>query len=239
MIRIAAVLSMALASASCFADYPVVLEPSTQATFSSEIGATIAKYSLREGDAVEKGQTLIQFDCRLHDAEVERVNSDVDRAQARHDNIKRLETLKSASQLDVVLAEADLKQAKAEAKIAKLNQRRCTIRAPWPGVVAESKVNQYEMVSVGAPLFKLVRLDTLEGRISVPSIALKHLSVGDPITVYISEIDAQIPTTISRIGIEIDPVSETIELGVVIPDGLGALPGMSGSAVLNLPTTER
>lgn len=239
MIRVAAALGMTLVSASCFAEYPVVLEPATQATFSSEIGATIAKYSLREGDAVKKGQTLIQFDCRLHDAEVERVNSDVDRAQARHDNIKRLETLKSASQLDVVLAEADLKQAKAEAKIAKLNQRRCTIRAPWPGVVAESKVNQYEMVSVGAPLFKLVRLDTLEGRISVPSIALKHLSVGDPITVYISEIDAQIPTTISRIGIEIDPVSETIELGVVIPDGLGALPGMSGSAVLNLPTTER
>jgi len=238
MIRIAAVLSMALASASCFADYPVVLEPSTQATFSSEIGATIAKYSLREGDAVEKGQTLIQFDCRLHNAEVERVNSDVDRAQARHDNIKRLETLKSASQLDVVLAEADLKQAKAEAKIAKLNQRRCIIRAPWPGVVAESNVNQYEMVSVGAPLFKLVRLDTLEGRISVPSIALKHLSVGDPITVYVAEIDTQIPTTISRIGIEIDPVSETVEIGVVIPDGLGALPGMSGSAVLNLPTIE-
>jgi len=238
MIRVASVLSMALASASCLADYPVVLEPSTQATFSSELGATIAKYSLREGDAVKQGQTLIQFDCRLHNAEVERVTSDVDRAQARHDNIKRLEILKSASQLDVVLAEADLKQAKAEAKIAKLNQSRCKINAPWPGVIAESMVNQYEMVSVGAPLFKLVRLDTLEGRISLPSIALKHLSVGDPITVYITEIDTQIPTTISRIGIEIDPVSETIEIGVMIPDGLGALPGMSGSAVLNLPTTE-
>jgi len=238
MIRIAAVVGMALASASCFADYPVVLETSTQATFSSEIGVTIAKYSLREGDAVKKGQTLIQFDCRLHNAEVERVTSDVDRAQARHNNIKRLETLKSASQLDVVLAEADLKQAKAEAKIANLNQSRCKIHAPWPGVVSESKVNQYEMVSVGTPLFKLIRLDSLEGRISVPSIALKHLSIGDPVAVYIAEIDTEIPTTIFRIGIEIDPVSETIEIGVLIPDGLGALPGMSGSAILNLPTTE-
>ena len=80
MIRVTAIVGMALISASCLADYPVVLEPSTQATFSSEIGATIAKYSLREGDSVEKGQTLIQFDCRLHNAEVERVNSDVDRA---------------------------------------------------------------------------------------------------------------------------------------------------------------
>ena len=238
MIRFAVVVSMALASASCFAEYPVVLEPSTQATFSSEIGATIAKYQLREGDAVKKGQTLIRFDCRLHDAEVDRVSSDVDRAQARHDNIKRLESLKSASQLDVILAEADLKQAKAEANIAQLNQRRCTIRAPWPGVVAESQVNQYEMVSVGTPLFKLIRLDTLEGRISLPSAALKSLSVGDAVTVYIAEIDTQIPTTIARIGVEIDPVSETVEVSVAIPEGLGALPGMSGSATLEIPVTE-
>jgi len=238
MIRFAVVVSMALASASCFAEYPVVLEPSTQATFSSEIGATIAKYQLREGDAVKKGQTLIRFDCRLHDAEVDRVSSDVDRAQARHDNIKRLESLKSASQLDVILAEADLKQAKAEANIAQLNQRRCTIRAPWPGVVAESQVNQYEMVSVGTPLFKLIRLDTLEGRISLPSAALKTLSVGDAVTVYIAEIDTQIPTTIARIGVEIDPVSETVEVSVAIPEGIGALPGMSGSATLEIPVTE-
>ncbi len=238
MIRFAVVVSMALASASCFAEYPVVLEPSTQATFSSEIGATIAKYQLREGDAVKKGQTLIRFDCRLHDAEVDRVSSDVDRAQARHDNIKRLESLKSASQLDVILAEADLKQAKAEANIAQLNQRRCTIRAPWPGVVAESQVNQYEMVSVGTPLFKLIRLDTLEGRISLPSVALKSLSVGDAVTVYIAEIDTQIPTTIARIGVEIDPVSETVEVSVAIPEGIGALPGMSGSATLEIPVTE-
>ena len=238
MTRFAVVVSMALASASCFAEYPVVLEPSTQATFSSEIGATIAKYQLREGDAVKKGQTLIRFDCRLHDAEVDRVSSDVDRAQARHDNIKRLESLKSASQLDVILAEADLKQAKAEANIAQLNQRRCTIRAPWPGVVAESQVNQYEMVSVGTPLFKLIRLDTLEGRISLPSAALKTLSVGDAVTVYIAEIDTQIPTTIARIGVEIDPVSETVEVSVAIPEGIGALPGMSGSATLEIPVTE-
>jgi len=238
MIRFLVVVSMALASASCFAEYPVVLEPSTQATFSSEIGATIAKYQLREGDAVKKGQTLIRFDCRLHDAEVDRVSSDVDRAQARHDNIKRLESLKSASQLDVILAEADLKQAKAEANIAQLNQRRCTIRAPWPGVVAESQVNQYEMVSVGTPLFKLIRLDTLEGRISLPSAALKTLSVGDAVTVYIAEIDTQIPTTIARIGVEIDPVSETVEVSVAIPEGIGALPGMSGSATLEIPVTE-
>jgi len=238
MIRFAVVVSMALASASCFAEYPVVLEPSTQATFSSEIGATIAKYQLREGDTVKKGQTLIRFDCRLHDAEVDRVSSDVDRAQARHDNIKRLESLKSASQLDVILAEADLKQAKAEANIAQLNQRRCTIRAPWPGVVAESQVNQYEMVSVGTPLFKLIRLDTLEGRISLPSVALKSLSVGDAVTVYIAEIDTQIPTTIARIGVEIDPVSETVEVSVAIPEGIGALPGMSGSATLEIPVTE-
>lgn len=238
MIRFAVVVSMALASASCFAEYPVVLEPSTQATFSSEIGATIAKYQLREGDAVKKGQTLIRFDCRLHDAEVDRVSSDVDRAQARHDNIKRLESLKSASQLDVILAEADLKQAKAEANIAQLNQRRCTIRAPWPGVIAESQVNQYEMVSVGTPLFKLIRLDTLEGRISLPSAALKSLSVGDAVTVYIAEIDTQIPTTIARIGVEIDPVSETVEVSVAIPEGIGALPGMSGSATLEIPVTE-
>jgi len=238
MIRFAVVVSMALASASCFAEYPVVLEPSTQATFSSEIGATIAKYQLREGDAVKKGQTLIRFDCRLHDAEVDRVSSDVDRAQARHDNIKRLESLKSASQLDVILAEADLKQAKAEANIAQLNQRRCTIRAPWPGVVAESQVNQYEMVSVGTPLFKLIRLDTLEGRISLLSVSLKSLSVGDAVTVYIAEIDTQIPTTIARIGVEIDPVSETVEVSVAIPEGIGALPGMSGSATLEIPVTE-
>ena len=94
------------------------------------------------------------------------------------------------------------------------------------------------MVSVGAPLFKLIRLDTLEGRISLPSAALKSLSVGDAVTVYIAEIDTQIPTTIARIGVQIDPVSETVEVSVEIPEGIGALPGMSGSATIEIPVTE-
>lgn len=238
MMRLGIILSTMLVSGSCYAEYPVVIEPSTQATFSSEIGATIAQYSLREGDTVKKGQTLIRFDCRLYDAEVERVESDVDRAIARYENIKRLETLKSAGQLDVVLAEADLKQAQAESKISQLNQRRCSIRSPWPGVVAESHVNQFEMVSVGTPLFKVVRLDTLEGRISVPSSAMRNLSVGDSVFIDLAEVDRDVPTRISRIGVEIDPVSETIEISVPIPKDIGALPGMSGIATLSNPNLD-
>ena len=57
----------------------------------------------------------------------------------------------------------------------------------------------------------------------------RQLSIGHPITVYIDEIQKEFSASVSGIGANVDPVSQTIQLkGTITETDPALLPGMSG-----------
>ena len=137
--------------------------------------------------------------------------------------------MRSIGKYELELSISEYEKAKSELRIAELNVERCQIKAPFVGAVEEIVVNTFETIQPQVELMKIIQTDVLELEMVVSSEWISWLSIGHPITVYIDEIQKEFSASVSGIGANVDPVSQTIQLkGTITETDPALLPGMSG-----------
>ena len=203
-----------------------------QATLSSELGARITRLPKRLGERFEQGDLLVQLDCELFDAQLQKVAAEKKAAKAKFDNAEELQSYRSISTLELAQASANWQQLQAEHRIARINQRRCRIRAPFDGVVADLQVQAHESVKPQQPLIDIVGHQQLEARVIVPATWIRWLNVGQALTLTLEETQKQLAANISHIGPNIDPGSQTLTVRARLAQTGEqiVLPGMSAMA---------
>ena len=178
-------------------------------SISSEIAARVEKINFLMGDAFNKGDILISFDCKLYNAQLEVIKADHKSAQVQLKNDKELLDMRSIGELQYQLSESALKKAEAELTIAKLNVERCNIVAPYKGRVMDVYTNVFTSIEQRQPLMDIVGDGLLEAAVVVPS----------------KWLDAKIIS----LGAAVDAASQTIELKAQFNEKYESLiPGMSG-----------
>ena len=80
-------------------------------SISSEIAARVEKINFLMGDAFKKGETLISFDCKIYNAQLEVIKADHKSAQVQLKNDKELLDMRSIGELQYQLSESALKKA--------------------------------------------------------------------------------------------------------------------------------
>jgi RND family efflux transporter MFP subunit len=240
---LACALLVTLTTNTSAADHPPIrglLVAREHATISSRLDATILAIGPDNGEAFAAGHVLVAFDCTRYAAELERARA----AAAGADDalaIKReLARGGSASRLQAVLAEADLKRAAAEVAVAAAQVGQCEIRAPYAGRVVRRIANAHETVGFGTELIEIAGTSTLEVRMFVPSSSLGRLRTGDRLAFDIEETGTTVEAAIVATGAWIDNVSKLAEVRaqVIADDGGTAalVPGMSGTVRLPAQT---
>jgi RND family efflux transporter MFP subunit len=200
-------------------------------TISSEVQGKIARLPLNEGDAFQRGQLLVGFDCDLYAAQLSKVEATADAAAKVFAVNQKLSALHSVGELDVEEAKAKAKEADAEAVYMRETVDRCQVTAPFSGRVAKRLVAQYEYVAAGKPLLQILDTEDLELKLIVPSAWLSWLRAGSALRVHIEDLKADYNASIVRLGARVDPVSQTLEVSARIKGSHPELlPGMSGWA---------
>jgi RND family efflux transporter MFP subunit len=202
-----------------------------QTTLSAEIAANISKLPLREGEPFKKDQLLVEFDCALLNAQLNKGEATAEVARQGLKVSKRLETLNSISSLEVDQATAKVKETEAELDAMKVNVSKCSLLAPYPGRIAKLQVDAHQYVTPGKPLMDIVDTSRLEVRLNVPSDWLKWLKPGNRFTIQIEELGRAYQARVVRLGAIISPVSQSLSIFGEIEGRHGELlPGMSGWA---------
>jgi len=209
----------------------VIIQPSDQATFSSETAASVAKLSVKEGSHFQIGDVLLELDCRLQQAELKKAQAQQKASAMAEKSAIKLKSYGAISEFELVKASSDAQIANAE--VDKLNAvvEKCTIKAPFNGSVAEIMIHPHESVKPGDPLLKIVNTEALEFEIQVPSAWLQWLHIGTVFNVHLHEVNKTISAKVTLIDPQIEPVSQSVKVTSVItqPDPT-LLPGMSGQA---------
>jgi len=205
---------------------------SQKAVLSSELAAKIDSIPVKEMDRFKKGDLLIQFDCSLYEAQKDVVNANANSALIKVESDQQMFQMRTIGKYDLELSKSEYEKAKAELLIAELNLKRCKILAPFDGAVEEIIVNTYETIQPQVELMKIIQTDVLELEMVVSSEWISWLTIGHPIVVFIDEIQKEFNATVSGIGANVDPVSQTIQLKGTISDVSPALlAGMSGRVI--------
>ena len=209
----------------------IQLVPRDQVDLSSEIPATIASIPLREGDSFTAGQRLITLDCALYTAQLHKAQAEADAARELWQVDQRLAKLHSVGELEVYQADAKMKESEAEVAYVQATVSKCSIAAPFGGRVLKRFASPLQFVEAGKPLLTIIDTNHLELKMIVPSKWLSRLRRGHPLTVQITEVGKTYPARIVRIGAQVDPVTQTVDVTAALTASAPELlPGMSGWA---------
>jgi membrane fusion protein, multidrug efflux system len=210
------------------------ITPYQQTTLSAEIAANISKLPLREGESFKKDQQLVEFDCALLNAQLNKAEATAEVARQGLKVNKRLEEFNSVSTLEVDQATARVKETEAEREAMKVNVSKCSLVAPFSGRIAKLYVDAHQYVTPGKPLMDILDSSRLEVRLIVPSDWLKWLKSGDRFLIQIEELKRTYQARVVRLGARIDPVSQSLPIiGEIEGTHSDLLSGMSGWASFN------
>jgi membrane fusion protein (multidrug efflux system) len=217
-------------------DIRAQLMPRRYTTIAAEIGAKVSVIGVSEGGVFKAGQMLVQFDCSLQKAQLEKAQAELEGAEQTLKANLRMEQLNVVGQLELDLSKSATNKAKAEVGANQAVLSKCQVNAPFSGRVAEQKVREQQYVQPGQAMLDILDDSVLELEFLVPSVWLQWLRVGRAFEVQIDETRRSYPARFTRIGARVDPVSQTVKVAATISGRHPELmAGMSGKALLNPP----
>lgn len=214
------------------------LRPKTHTVLAARMNGLLKSFDVRPGALLSSGALIAQFDCQEQEAERAIIEARLRAANSKHKINLKLARMDNLSKLDLNLSAAELAIARAETQRSAAVLGKCTVFAPFDGMVMEKFIQPYQYVAEGEPLLRLVDTENLEVEMVVPSGWLKHMKVGVEFTLDLDDFNQQVQARIDRVIGEIDPVSQTVHIvGAIIKSPQGILPGMSGLIQLSAGTS--
>ncbi len=176
--------------------YSGVVEAAVNSSISFEVSGNVQEVEVEVGERVVRGQVLAVLDEKVHALNVSAAQAAVGGAEAQvadaRSALSRLQRLteRSAdfvSKRDMEQAEAayDAAQKNLSYNLSRLNQaqrdlERTKLRAPLDGVIAERRVDPFEEVQRGQPMFDLFVEGVMQAAVSIPESEINLVSLGLP-----------------------------------------------------------
>jgi len=203
---------------------------------SSEIAGKIVSIPKSNGQSFKKGETLVKIDCTIYKAQLEKVKTQVDIAKEKMLKNQQLSQYNSGSKFELQISELEYKKELAEYNIAKINTKRCYIKAPYSGKIVKKIASKYQNIQPNQELLEILNTSNLELEVIVPSSWLTFLKKDQKFKLIIDETQEKLEASIQDLGALIDTSSQTISLRAkpILPyDTL--IPGMSATAEFKKP----
>jgi len=213
-----------------------VVRSTNTAAISTDLAVPIKQLPFREGQAFNKNDVLVKFDCARFAASRRALVAERKIQFLTYSNNQTLLKHNAIGRFDVEVSQA--KVAKADAEIEQLDVRlaRCTVKAPFDGMIDQTFVRQFETPKSGVPFVKIIETGKLELELIVPSKWLSWLKPKERFTFNIDETGKSYQAVVVRMGASVDAVSQTVEIkGAFVRVNAEVRAGMSGSATFALP----
>ncbi len=181
------------------------------------------------GQQVRAGQPLVQMDRDRATLQVAQADAQVRKLEANYRRASQLVEQKMVSVNDVEQLRYDLENARANMRLARLEQSYGTVTAPISGVVAARNIKPGNLVQINTPIFTIVDTSRLEATLNAPEREIETLKAGQTVQLAVDALPGKtFEGRIDRVSPVVDAGSGTFRV-ICAFDGGGLLqPGMFG-----------
>lgn len=178
--------------------------------------------SVAEGDSVTAGQSLVQLDTAILDAQVAQAKANLASAETQVRYLRRVGT--SQEYLDSAIADVDRLTAALQAAEAQLAQ--ATLTAPIAATVVSLDIAPAETVTPGQIVILLGDLSKFKVETTDMSERdVTKLKIGDPVTVFIEALNKEFSGKVADIARSSQTVGGDVVFKVTVeldeqPEGL-------------------
>lgn len=211
--------------------YPGEVRGRQESTLAFQVGGRINQRLVNLGDTVEAGQVLLTLDPKDVQQSVEAAKATLASAQANQklaaDNAARFRQLYQGGAVgkatldqyntQLEAANADLRQAQAQATVADNQLEYTRLRSNAKGTVASLNGEVGQVVGAGNPVATVIATGEPEVQIHVPENILGHLKPGQPVAVTLWALEGiTLKGTIREIASMADPLTKTYKVAVAL-----------------------
>jgi RND family efflux transporter MFP subunit len=166
--------------------YPELSAPATvrslnDSRISAEIDGRIETIRPRVGDRVVAGEIMVELDCREDRLELARAAARLKLAKQQLSRVRTLRTDANVSEELLDQRETEFTEAELAHEDARLDVERCTLQAPFDGVVLERLASEGELAAPGTPLLRLLETTRLEVSAQVPLGSIDSLEQAEQV----------------------------------------------------------
>jgi RND family efflux transporter MFP subunit len=221
-----------------------VLDFDQKSGISSEINGLIQGLAVEEGKRVRKGDILVRLNTDFLEKDIEILTKQVAQLEVKvrnaRKNVQRYEKLfkknaaseKAYDDIADTLSELLLEQEVLRKRIERqeLQVAKSHIRAPFNGLVLEKHKSAGEWLDTGKPVCTIASTDDMVVRVGVPEELIRHVRVGQKISVTIDALEKTLEGTVDAIVPVADVTSKTVQVKIAIPYGERFIQNMSATA---------
>jgi membrane fusion protein, multidrug efflux system len=206
-----------------------------------EIAGTVSEIDFESGANVTKGDLLVKLDASSEEAQLRAAQAQVDLAKVTAERTEKLHADNTASQSELDQAEANLKQAQANADAIQTVIDKKTIRAPFTGQLGIRQVNLGEQISAGKGIVSLQALTPVFADFSLPQQELEKLANGLSVQVTTDTFpDKKFTGEITAINPDVDTTTRSVRVRAKILNAEKLLrPGMFARVNVALPGDQK
>ncbi|CAO3400190.1 efflux RND transporter periplasmic adaptor subunit [Azospirillum palustre] len=216
------------------------VSPMEQSAVKAEVAARLAEVSVREGQAVRRGEMLARFDTVELTARLNEKQANLEGARAQLVLAEKTLTKNRTLNRSNIVSDTSLDQAEssfgfqraqvdalaAQVELARKALRDAVVLSPIDGMVATRSVNPGENLAVNAAMFTVVDLSRVEVEATVPAEQVARLAVGQTASLRVEGFgEREFAGSVARINPMARAGSRAIPVYVTIDNRDGALRG--------------
>ncbi len=207
-------------------------------TVAAELDGKVVKIAFEPGSAVKAGDLLLQQDTATEEAQLRAAEASVDLARISLARAHELLAQKTISQSELDTADAQFKQASAQADNFRAAIAKKTIRAPFTGRLGLRLVNLGQMLRAGDAIASLQTLDPIYVNFSLPQQQLAQIDAGAVVRVTTDAAPGQtFEGRVTAINPDIDFTTRNVRVEATLENRAERLrPGMFARVAVVLPT---
>ena len=197
-------------------------------TIAADLPGTVDKINFESGQAVQKGDVLVELDTRQERAQLASLEAQRDLAKINYGRYKQLVDEGVISKADYDQATAQQKATEANVSEIKANIERKTIRAPFSGILGLRKVNLGQYLAAGNSIVSLQSLNPIYVDVGVPQQEIGKMKIGRKLKVTSDDLPGKtFAGTVNALDSVVDETTRNIQVQATLPNPEGKLrPGM-------------
>ena len=213
------------------------LVPVQGVTVGAEVAGKVVKILFEAGATVKAGDILVALDISTEEAQMKAAEATAALARANLQRARDLRESNTNSPAELDAADAQAKQAAAQAETLKAVIAKKTIRAPFAGRLGLRAVNLGQILREGDAITTLQTLDPIYVNFSLPQQRLAQLAPGTKVRVTTDAAPGDVfEGTINALNAEVDSVTRNVRAQATIQNrGEKLRAGMFANVEIVLP----
>ena len=195
-----------------------LVEADQNAQLFPEAAGKILSISVKEGDNVSKGQTLMTIDSKIVTNQINELKSRLQLAKLIYEKQESLWSQEIGSEIQYLEAKNNYESLENNLETLEAQKSLYVICAPFSGVVDEINPKVGEMANPAMPAFRLINMKSVYVKADVTEGYLGKINAGDAVVASFPSMGHEVETKIGRIGNFINPNNRTFKITLDLPN---------------------